>query len=155
MLSDLQALVDKYESLGTQSKRTWDRMKWGAEDIVEIRSRLISNTTMLTAYIRWTPFLLKCLNFVLMQLPFSTSQTSVEQKLDKLISDFQQGKRAPSVVSLQTVDSLDPDDKEAWRAIRKELEDIGPQQKASRLLLIYSSILAPTSIQLKEDLGPL
>lgn len=60
-----------------------------------------------------------------MQLPFSTSQTSVEQKLDKLISDFQQGKRAPSVVSLQTLDSLDADDKEAWRTIRKELEDIG------------------------------
>ena len=56
---------------------------------------------------------------------FSMSQTSVEQRLDKLIRDFQQGKRAPSVVSLQTVDSLDPDDKEAWRTIRKELEDIG------------------------------
>ena len=55
----------------------------------------------------------------------STSQTSVEQKLDKLINDIQQGRRAPSVVSLQTVDSLDPDDKEAWRTIRKELEDIG------------------------------
>lgn len=106
VLGDLQALVDRYEKWGTQSKRTWDRMKWGAEDIVEIRSRLISNATMLTAFI-------------------STSQTSVEQKLDKLISDFQQGKRAPSVVSLQTVDSLDPDDKEAWRTIRKELEDIG------------------------------
>ena len=55
----------------------------------------------------------------------STSQTSVEQKLDKLINDIQQGRRAPSVVSIQTVDSLDPDDKEAWRTIRKELEDIG------------------------------
>ena len=60
-----------------------------------------------------------------MQLLLSTSQTSVEQKLDKLINDIQQGRRAPSVVSLQTVDSLDPDDKEAWRTIRKELEDIG------------------------------
>ena len=55
ILDDLQTLVDKYENLGAQSKRTWDRMKWGAEDIVEIRSRLISNTTMLTAYIRWAP----------------------------------------------------------------------------------------------------
>ena len=125
VLGDLEALVDKYESLGTQSKRTWDRMRWGAEDIVEIRSRLISNATMLTAFIRWAPFLSKYLDPPLMQLPLSTSQTSVEQKLDKLISDFQQGKRAPSVVSLQTVDSLDPDDKEAWRTIRKELEDIG------------------------------
>ena len=125
VLGDLQALVDKYESLGTQSKRTWDRMKWGAEDIVEVRSRIISNTTLLTAFIRWASFLSKYLNLPLMQLPLSTSQTNVEQKLDKLISDFQQGKRASSVVSLQTVDSLDPDDKEAWRTIRKELEDIG------------------------------
>ena len=52
VLSDLQALVDKYESLGTQSKRTWDRMKWGTENVTEIRSRLVSNTTFLTAYIR-------------------------------------------------------------------------------------------------------
>lgn len=125
VLGDLQALVDKYESLGTQSKRTWDRMKWGAEDIVEVRSRIVSNTTLLTAFIRWAASLLKYLDLPLMQLLLSTSQRSVEQKLDKLISDFQQGKRAPSVVSLQTVDSLDPDDKEAWRTIRKELEDIG------------------------------
>ena len=125
VLGDLQALVDKYESLGTQSKRTWDRMKWGAEDIVEVRSRIISNTTLLTAFMRWAAFLFKYPNLPLIQLLLSTSQTSVEQKLDKLISDFQQGKRAPSVISLQTVDSLDPDDKEAWRTIRKELEDIG------------------------------
>ena len=125
VLGDLQALVDKYESLGTQSKRTWDRMKWGAEDIVEIRSRIISNTTLLTAFMRWAAFQFKYLDLPLIQLLLSTSQTSVEQKLDKLISDFQQGKRAPSVVSLQTVDSLDPDDKEVWRTIRKELEDIG------------------------------
>jgi hypothetical protein len=52
VLDDLQKLVDRYESLGTQSKRTWDRMKWGAQDIAEIRQRLISNTTMLTAFIR-------------------------------------------------------------------------------------------------------
>ena len=113
VLSDLQTLVDRYENLGTQSKKTWDRMKWGAEDIFEIRSRLISNTTMLTAFIRWAPFLFEYLTFPLMSLPFSTSQISVEEKLDKLISDFQQGKRAPSVGSLQTVDSLNPNNKKA------------------------------------------
>ena len=53
----------------------------------------------------------------------STSQLRVEQKLDRFIKDVQQGKRAPSVAS--TVNSLDPDDKEAWRTIRKELQDIG------------------------------
>jgi hypothetical protein len=33
VLEDLQKLVKKHESPGTQSKRTWDRMKWGTEDI--------------------------------------------------------------------------------------------------------------------------
>lgn len=52
VLGDLQTLVDRYEGFGTQSKRTWDRMRWGAEDISEIRTRLISSTTMLTLFIR-------------------------------------------------------------------------------------------------------
>ena len=60
-----------------------------------------------------------------MESLYSTSQTRVEQKLDKFISDIQQGKRAPSVISLQPADELNPDDEETWRAIRKELEDIG------------------------------
>lgn len=33
--------------------------------------------------------------------------------------------RERSVVSTQTVDSLSDDERQAWRAIRKELEDIG------------------------------
>jgi len=35
VLTDLDALLEKYQSLGTQNKRTWDpsRMRWGAEDI--------------------------------------------------------------------------------------------------------------------------
>jgi hypothetical protein len=53
VLEELQSLVDKYESLGTQSKRTWDRMKWGFTDIAELRSRLTSNTLLLTAFIRY------------------------------------------------------------------------------------------------------
>ena len=106
VLIDLQNLVKKYESLGTQSKRTWDRMRWGNEDVAEIRARLTSNISLLTAFI-------------------STSQVSVETKLDKFIEEFRQGKRETSIVSLQTVDSLTADDRAVWRTIRKELEEIG------------------------------
>ena len=106
VLVDLQGLVKKYESLGTQAKRSWDRMRWGNEDIAEIRSRLTLNVTILTAFI-------------------STSQTSVETKLEKFIEEFHQGKREASIVSLQTADSLSADDKAVWRTIRKELEEIG------------------------------
>jgi hypothetical protein len=52
VLQDLQALVRKYESLGSQAKRTWDRLRWHADDIAELRARLTSNTVLLTAYIR-------------------------------------------------------------------------------------------------------
>ena len=106
VLVDLQSLVQKYESLNTQSKRTWDRLRWGSEDIADIRSRLISNITLLTSFI-------------------STSQASVETKLDKFIDEFRQGKKEGSVISLQTVDSLSADDRAVWRTIRKELEEIG------------------------------
>lgn len=106
VLIDLQTLVERYESLGTQSKRTWDRMRWGNEDVAEIRARLTSNISLLTAFI-------------------STSQLSVETKLDKFIEEFRQGKRESTMVSLQTVDSLSADDRSVWRTIRKELEEIG------------------------------
>jgi hypothetical protein len=48
VLEDLDNLVKKYQSLGTQSKRTWDRMRWGAEDISELRARLTSHIGILT-----------------------------------------------------------------------------------------------------------
>lgn len=55
----------------------------------------------------------------------STSQCTVQQKLDKFLRDFQNGGREGSVVSGQTAESLAPDQVATWRAIRKELEEIG------------------------------
>lgn len=52
VLEDLQCKLDKYHSLGTKSKRTWDRLGWGSEDVMELRSRLTSNTVLLTTFIK-------------------------------------------------------------------------------------------------------
>jgi hypothetical protein len=52
-LQDLQSLVDRYESLGLQTKRTWDRLRWHSNDIAELRARLTSNTVLLTAFLRY------------------------------------------------------------------------------------------------------
>jgi chromosome segregation ATPase len=49
-LQDLQKLLNSYESLGTQAQRTWDRMRFGLEDLADVRSRLVSNATLLTAF---------------------------------------------------------------------------------------------------------
>jgi hypothetical protein len=59
VLEDLQTLVRKYESLGTQTKRTWDRMRWGTEPVAELRARLTVHigllNTVITACTRYVP----------------------------------------------------------------------------------------------------
>ena len=50
VLQELTELLKKYQSLGTKTQRTWDRLKWGSEGVASLRARLISNTTMVSAY---------------------------------------------------------------------------------------------------------
>lgn len=52
VLQDLQDILNKYHSLGTKTKRTWDRLGWGSSDIAELRLRLISNTVLLTTFMK-------------------------------------------------------------------------------------------------------
>ena len=51
VLKDLEELLIKYESLGTKSQRTFDRVGFGTHDINGLRLRLISNVSMLDAFI--------------------------------------------------------------------------------------------------------
>ena len=50
VLVDLEALLNKYHGLGTQSRRTWDRLRWGREPVEKIRSRLISHVNLLSSF---------------------------------------------------------------------------------------------------------
>lgn len=50
VLSDLDKLLVKYECLAAKSQRTWDRMRWGAEDTQKVRERLLRNVALLTAF---------------------------------------------------------------------------------------------------------
>ncbi|KAL9611965.1 MAG: hypothetical protein Q9167_003405 [Letrouitia subvulpina] len=42
VLADLQYIVQKYHSLGTDEKSSWDRLRLGGEDIAEIRKGLLT-----------------------------------------------------------------------------------------------------------------
>ena len=55
----------------------------------------------------------------------STSQVVTHKKLEKFLRECQDGKHESSVISYQTAESLNANDKETWREIRKELEGIG------------------------------
>ncbi|KAK0509611.1 hypothetical protein JMJ35_008005 [Cladonia borealis] len=50
VLHDLQYVVQQYQTLGTNDRNAWDQLKFGNEDIAEIRSRLIMNMTFLTTF---------------------------------------------------------------------------------------------------------
>lgn len=41
------------------------------------------------------------------------------------MQEFRDGKHEDTIVSTQTVDSLSVDERQAWRAIQKELQDVG------------------------------
>ena len=55
ILEDLNSLIDKYNSLApnsTNKSQAFQRVMLGMEDIATLRARLISNTTLLSSFIR-------------------------------------------------------------------------------------------------------
>lgn len=50
VLQELEELLQRYQSLGTQSRRTWDRIRWVKEPVEDIRQRLRSSTASLTCF---------------------------------------------------------------------------------------------------------
>lgn len=50
VLKTMEALHRQYNSLGTQQQRAWDRMRLGLKDISDLRGRLVTCTTLLTAW---------------------------------------------------------------------------------------------------------
>ncbi|KAK5077042.1 serine palmitoyltransferase component [Lithohypha guttulata] len=103
---ELGAIVQKYESLGLQQRRTWDRLQWHSNEINQIRARITSHVGMLTAFM-------------------TTSQLNVARKLEALLLEFRRGNMDGSVVSSVTIDSLNGDERAQWRAVRKEFEEHG------------------------------
>jgi hypothetical protein len=124
VLKDLDDLCQKYQSLGMQGRRVWDRMRWGTEDIAELRARLTSNTGLLTSWIRYVHLRVPSRSHADVK-SCSASQANVEKKLSYFLQEFEEGKREGSVISTQTINTLSMNDKQLWRTIRKELEDIG------------------------------
>ena len=51
VLKDLDDMLVKFESLGSKSQRTFDRLKYGMEDLNGIRIRLISSVSMLEYFV--------------------------------------------------------------------------------------------------------
>jgi len=49
VLTELDALMDKYKNLGTGRGR-WNRLRWGQENIESLRVRIVANVSLLSAF---------------------------------------------------------------------------------------------------------
>ncbi|KAI9845041.1 MAG: hypothetical protein M1838_001921 [Thelocarpon superellum] len=87
-----------------------DRIDSVHVEVAAIRQRMLIKTNLLIAF-----------NGSLV----TSSGSHVEALLHLFIDEIRQGKHGGSVLSRETTSSLQPDEKEAWRLIRKELEGIG------------------------------
>ncbi|KAK0737928.1 hypothetical protein B0T18DRAFT_483061 [Schizothecium vesticola] len=114
-LDELHAIVARYESLGTQTQRAWDRAHFGLRDLSDIRNRLLSSVTMLSAF-----------NSAMV----NSSQARIEKQLTKFLAEVQAGLREGSVVA--TEDAANTISKAGvWTELRRELEDVGISQPAA------------------------
>jgi hypothetical protein len=52
VLTDLQLLLDRHQRVGSKARQTSDRLKWHFEDVAAFRLQLISNTSLLSTFIR-------------------------------------------------------------------------------------------------------
>lgn len=93
VLQELQNMVNHYERLGTQKRRrSIDRVRWGYNDITELKTRLTTPTVMLSGFLMYqesAPSTGSQYGNVsrerkILTAKYSTSQVVVEKKLHKL-----------------------------------------------------------------------
>lgn len=134
VLQQLSKLLIKYKSLGTASKKAWDRLRFGTENLQEIREKIMNHTSSLTLFLTTLG---------------TGSLGRIEKKLDQLIEDVRAGRREDTVL---TMADNDEDEAEAqWDMWKSELVDEGFTKveleghkqwiKAKLLELIESGVL--------------
>ena len=128
VLQELEELLQRYKSLGTQSKRTWDRLRWGNELVEDIRQRLRSSTALLTCFntslTKYVHHAL-CLAAQSTNLSCSAGLARVEKLLQQLVMDHQSGLREGSVLSTDNLVCAEEGNEDIWRQIARELDDVG------------------------------
>ncbi|KAK0710660.1 hypothetical protein B0H67DRAFT_491373 [Lasiosphaeris hirsuta] len=108
-LDELDAIVARYDSLGTKTQRAWDRVHFGLRDLSDIKNRLVSSVTLLSAF-----------NTAMI----NSSTARIEKKLTKFLAEVQAGLREGSVVATEdAATAISTTD--LWPELRRELEDVG------------------------------
>ncbi|KAM5432310.1 hypothetical protein McanMca71_007891 [Microsporum canis] len=86
-LQELEGLATKYRALGRSDKRTWDRIKFAAEQVADLRAKLSYHITAIG---------------VLRNGISSMAIVRIERILEDIKNDIHLGKRPPTVLSAPT-----------------------------------------------------
>jgi hypothetical protein len=113
-LLDLEALLQKHHSLGNKAKRTFDRLKWDKGDVIQLRQTLISNIGLLNAF----------------NTSLTRSATArIEDLLRGFLEDYKSGRHEGSVLSVDTIRSIQNGNDDIWKEIQKDFEAAGLTQE--------------------------
>ena len=53
LLTELETLIEKYDNLGSEKIRVWDRFLFSVQDVSSLRQRLIAHASMLSGFIQY------------------------------------------------------------------------------------------------------
>ena len=137
LVVELEEVLDKYKSLGTDRRKNWDRIRLGNRKLDDLNGRLARKTASLSAYISVLGI---------------SSQGRVEnevfpellQKIDRMATQMRRGNS--SIRSALT--TYENDDKVVWREFRRELISTGIR---SRDIHKYSAALKTYISRLQRD----
>lgn len=101
VLEEIEDLVTRYQSLGRDQKRTWDRVGFATQDLTGLRTQLSFHTNGINLFIASLS---------------ASSLARIEGILDDLVKDIKEGRKEPSVVS-----AAEDDDEAAWSELEREL----------------------------------
>lgn len=109
-LLDLEALLRKHHSLGTKTKCGIERLGWQQKKVADMRQRLIANTGLLNAF-----------NISLTR----SSQARIEALLRGFLEDHKAERHEGSILSLDTVLSIQQGNDDVWNDLKNELGNAG------------------------------
>jgi hypothetical protein len=146
LVTELEEVINKYKSLGTSRRRTWDRIRMGNKNLDSLSRQLVRQTAGLSAFV---------------SVLGMSSQGRVEnevfpellQRMDHIAAQIRNG-NASNSTALTTYDN---DDKAVWREFRRDMIGAGIRSsdihKYSAALKTYLSRLQREGL-LDEDESP-
>ncbi|KAJ5917049.1 hypothetical protein N7504_001064 [Penicillium tannophilum] len=136
-LLELQRMKDHFDSVGSATQVTWDRIGWHENELAAIRGRIESHVRALNQ-----------LNTAVM----ISSHANTKRMLEAFIDEIRNGSRDKSVISCE---SLDQDERDSWRIVRKELQSLGitPEIFLQHQVMIISTLRSALGDDSPEDVS--